>query len=288
MKLEDIKKILIVGSGTMGQQIALLFAINGYDVVMNDISDDILNKAFERLKKFAGNLERSNQYSKDVLDLAIQRIRLISDPETAAKDVDLISESVPEDPELKGKVFRMFHDFCPPETLFTTNTSSLIPSMFAESTGRPERLCALHFHDITITKVVDIMPHPGTASDIVNVLKELLEKMGQIPIMMDKEHHGYLFNNMLMAFLASALTLAQKGVAPIAEIDKAWTGIMHTFSGPFGIMDVIGLDTVWKICDYWASSRNDKQAIANANFLKTYVDAGKTGVKTGEGFYGYK
>ncbi|OQX06050.1 MAG: 3-hydroxybutyryl-CoA dehydrogenase [Desulfobacteraceae bacterium IS3] len=288
MNVEDIKNILIIGSGTMGQQIGLLFAANGYDVVLYDISDDILNNAYNRIIKLSGSMVKTGKYSKSDMENALTRIRLTTSPEKAAENADLINESAPENPELKGKIFGMFHQLCKPETVFTTNTSSLLPSMFAQASGRPERLCALHFHDVLLTNVVDVMPHPGTSPEIVELVKAFAEKNNLLPIVLNKEHSGYVFNFMFMAFLSSALTLAQREVAPISEIDNAWTGVMHTKSGPFAIMDAIGLDTVCTITTARAEKTGDKQGKANALFLKEYVNAGKLGIKSGQGFYTYK
>ena len=287
MKIQDIKRILIVGAGTMGQQIGLLCALNKYDVVMYDISKKVLEKALERIKNNTGRKLRSKQYSKNEAEDALLRIIITENEKKAAEDVDLISESVPEDPELKGKVFARFNRLCKAETIFTTNTSSLVPSTFARESGRPENLCALHFHDVAISKIVDIMPHSGTFSQTIELVKGFAEKIGQIPIVLKKEHNGYVFNNMLMALLESALSLASKGIASVEDIDRSWMGVMHTMVGPFGIMDSVGLETVWKITDYWAEKRNDDQARANAGFLKKFVNEGKIGVMSNQGFYKY-
>lgn len=288
MKIEDIKKILILGAGTMGQQIGFWFASHNYDVTIYDISEDILQTAQNRIKELSDQMVTFEKMDKkNALD-AQTRIFYTTDMEQAAKDTDFISESVPEKPELKGRIFHQFHQLCKPETIFTTNTSTLLPSMFAKATGRPERLCAFHFHDIRMTAVVDIMPHSSTDPEITNLTRALAEKVKLIPIVLKKENVGYVFNFMLSGFLSSALTLAQKEVAPIPEIYQAWVGVMNTHAGPFGIMDSIGLDTVYSVTQFWASKSNDKQALANAAFLKKYVDEGKKGVKSGEGFYQYQ
>jgi 3-hydroxybutyryl-CoA dehydrogenase len=287
VKIQDINRILIVGAGTMGQQIGLLCALNKYDVVMYDISKGILEKALERIKKNASRMVKFKQYSKNEAGDALLRIVTTVNAKKAAEDVDLISESVPEDPGLKGKIFARFNLLCKPETIFTTNTSSLIPSMFASESGRPENLCALHFHDVAISKIVDVMPHSGTSSQTIELVKGFAENIGQIPIVLKKEHHGYVFNNMLMALLESSLSLASKGIASVEDIDRSWMGVMHTMVGPFGIMDSVGLETVWKITDYWAEKRDDDQARANAGFLKKFVNEGKVGIKSNQGFYKY-
>lgn len=287
MKITDIRKILIAGAGTMGQQTALLSAINGYDVVIYDISDNILAQAVERIKKNSLRMTTLNICTRDEAEKAISRISTTTDLKDASKYADLVIESVPEDPALKGRLFGEINLYCKPETIFTTNTSSLLPSMFADKTGRPEKLCALHFHDVVISKIVDVMPHAGTSKETVELVRQFAENLGQIPIVLAKENNGYVFNNMLMSFIDSALTLASKKVAPIEDIDRSWMGVMHTPVGPFGIMDSIGLDTCWKITDFWATARSKPQAKANADFLKTYLDNGHLGIKTGQGFYKY-
>ncbi len=287
MNIEDIKTVLIVGSGNMGQQIGFQCAASGYDVIFYDVSQEMLDKAMRRVAKLAGNYIDGGRLAREEADAALGRIRMESDAQKAGESADFISESVPEDPELKAKVFAQFHKVCPPHTIFTTNTSSLVPSMFAEATGRPEKFAAFHFHDTRFSNVVDIMPHPGTSDETVALIEAFAERIGQVAILLKKENFGYVFNAMLMELLRSAQSLAANGVAEVKDVDRAWMGVMHTMVGPFGIMDSIGIDTVWKVTDYWARQLNDEQAIANADFLKKYVDTGELGVKTGKGFYTY-
>ena len=166
MKIDDIKRVLILGAGTMGQQIGLQCAMYGYDVVYYDLTQEILDKALKRVAKLGSWYVSIGRLTEEKLQHALARISATPDPAKAAQDVDFISESVPEDPELKGKIFAQFNKLCPERTIFTTNTSMLVPSMFAEATGRPEKLVALHFHDLRSTNVVDVMPHPGTAPEV--------------------------------------------------------------------------------------------------------------------------
>ena len=287
MKLEDIRKVLVVGAGTMGQQIALQVSLYGFDVCLYDIQKDILNNARRRIKDLGQKLIQDRKWTNKQIEQALGRIKFTTDPEEAAYNADFLSESVPEDPDLKSKVFAQFNELCKDEAIFTTNTSSLIPSMLAHKTGRADRFAALHFHDIRITRIVDVMPHPGTSKETLALIVDFAKAIGQDPIVLRKENHGYVFNAMLMEWLKSALTLAANGVATIEDIDKAWMGVMNSPIGPFTIMDSIGLDTVWKITDYWAKKTNDPQAKKNALFLKSYVDQGKLGIKSGEGFYFY-
>jgi 3-hydroxybutyryl-CoA dehydrogenase len=287
MKIDDIRTVLIIGSGNMGQQIGFQCAACGYDVTMYDISADMLNKAVDRMAKLSKTYIAGGRLSAEQAEAAVKRIRTTIDAADAGKNADFVSESVPEDPKIKGEVFARFNAVCPQHTIFTTNTSSLIPSMFAEATGRPDRFAAFHFHDTRVTNIVDIMPHPKTSPETVEIIKAFAGRIGQIPIMLHKENFGYVFNAMLNELLKSAQSLAANQVASVEDIDRAWMGVMNTLMGPFGIMDSIGLDTVWKITDYWAKVLKEPQQIANAAFMKIYVDRGDLGVKSGRGFYAY-
>jgi 3-hydroxybutyryl-CoA dehydrogenase len=287
MKVDDIKRVLILGAGTMGQQIGLQCALHGYDVVYYDLTQEILDKALKRVAKLGSWYVSIGLLTEDKLHDALARISATPDPAKAARDADFISESVPEDPQLKGKIFAQFNKLCPERTIFTTNTSMLVPSMFAEATGRPEKLVALHFHDTRSTNVVDVMPHQGTDPEVTRLVHDFAVSIGQIVIMIRRESNGYVFNTMLSSLFTSALTLASHNIATIEDIDRSWMGVMHTPMGPFGIMDQIGLSTVWTITDYWAKKTGDVQAQANADFLKQYVDKGHLGFKTNRGFYSY-
>lgn len=287
MKLQNIKKILLIGAGTMGQQISIPCAQHGYDVVLYDIKPEMLEKAKIRIKGLMDNLVQWGKMNAEEVEPVYNRISYCSDKVEAAKDVDLLIESVPEDPELKGQIFAEFNKLCPERTIFTTNTSTLLPSKLAHHTGRSDKFLAFHFHDITLTNIVDVMPHPETSPETILLVKEFAEAIGQWPIVMKKESGGYLFNRMLTSLFYAAQSLAANEVATPEDIDRAWMGVTHMLIGPFGMMDNIGIDTIWKISDFWAKKQKDPQGIKNTEFLKSYVDRGATGRKAGKGFYTY-
>ena len=287
MSTKKIRNVLILGAGTMGLQIGIQCAVSQFDVIIYDAFDKALEQAGQRMKKLAEDLVKHGRTDREKAGAGLLRIRFTSNPQTAGREADLISESVPEDPALKQQVFSQFNRICPDHTIFTTNSSTLVPSMIAEATGRPDRFAALHFHDCSITNVVDVMPHPGTSEKTLQTILAFCKAIDQYPIELKKEQHGYVFNTMLTELLGSALGLASKEVASPEDIDRAWMGIMKTFVGPFGIMDSVGLETVYKITDYWAGKTNDPKAKGNAAYLKTFVEKGDLGIKTGKGFYEY-
>jgi 3-hydroxybutyryl-CoA dehydrogenase len=288
MRIEDVRRVLIAGAGTMGREIGLQCALHGYDVTLYDVSQDALEATTARQDEALAGFVAEEQLTREQAQEALGRITTTVDPIEAAIEVDLLSESVPERLELKSKLFAQFNELCPPRTIFTTNTSSFVPSMFAEATGRPAQFAAFHFHHVVwVSNVVDIMPHPGTAPETVDLLRAFARRIGQIPIICQKESHGYVFNAMLNALNRAALTLVANGVASVQDVDRAWMGVMKMSIGPFGILDGVGLDTAWDITAHWAKALGDPQLRRNADFLKQYVDQGHLGAKSERGFYTY-
>jgi 3-hydroxybutyryl-CoA dehydrogenase len=288
MEIEDVRRVAIVGAGTMGQQIGFQCAGHGYDVVLYDLDPAVLEGARERIDTYARGLEAGGAITSELRESAQARITLTTDLVTAARDADLLSEAVPEDPDLKGRVLAEFDAACPPRTIFMTNTSTLVPSQFADASGRADRLLALHFHlPVWVNNLADVMPHPGTAPEVTRLVLAFARRIGQLPVQLHREHNGYVFNSMYSALNSAAITLAQQGVASIEDIDRSWMHITKARVGPLGALDAVGLDTVWTITDYWARQLGDAQLQANAAFLKEYVDRGDVGVKAGRGFYTY-
>jgi len=286
--ITDVRKVLIIGSGTMGLQIGLQCATHGYAVTLYDVDPAALESGTRRLHTYADEQLRAGVIDEATRERALAAITSTTDPATAAAEADLLSESVPEDPALKGRVLGQFNTLCPARTIFTTNTSSLLPSMFAAATGRPDRFAALHFHaPVWRSNVVDVMPHPGTSSETTELLLAFARRIGQIPIRLRKESYGYVFNAMYNAINREAITLVANGVASVEDVDRAWMGIFKMPIGPFGALDDVGLDTAWHITDFWARQLGDAQLRTNAAFLKPYLDRGRLGVKTGAGFYSY-
>lgn len=283
IKPDDIKKILIIGSGTLGLRIGLQAAISGFEVCMYDLTTETLDNARSIQRKILNSLAKANTTLATQSEVVLERISFTSDAREAATGADLVSESVTEDIAVKKAVWKQFGKLCPAHSLFTTNTSFLLPSLFAADSGRPDRFCAFHFHDVFVANVVDIMPHPGTSPWVTDLLFDIGKKLNQTPIKIQKESNGYIFNYMLMHVLTSASTLFASNVGSIQDIDRSWMGNFKMPVGPFGMLDQIGLDTAWHV-----SMNSDTSASRTfADLLKQYMDLGKLGVKTGEGFYKY-
>jgi 3-hydroxybutyryl-CoA dehydrogenase len=289
MKIEDIKHILILGSGTMGVQIGMQSAIHGYNVsifIRNPAKNDLV---WEDIQKRTDWIVNQGIITKKEADRMLKNIYTTNDPVDAAKDADLLSESIPEIPSLKREIFEKFNLLCPKRTIFTTNTSTLKPSILAESTGRPERFLAFHFNNpIFITKNTDIMGHPGTSKEVLDIVIEFSRRIGFLPIVLNNEHPGYIINTLLVGLIDRALSLVTNGVASPQQVDRSWMSTMKMGIGIFGIMDGIGLDVGWELREEYALNSGDKEARVSYEYLKTnYIDKGHLGRKTGQGFYKY-
>lgn len=283
LELKDINKVLILGAGTLGLRVGLQSAISGFETTIYDIDEKAFETAIKTHYGILKMLIRHEKLTEAQAEAAKQRLTFTTNAEEAARDADFLNESVTENLELKKKVWEQFGGLCPEKTLFTSNTSYLLPSDLAEATGRPERFCNFHFHDVFYANVVDIMPHGSTAKWIPDLLNEMGQKLWQTPVYVKKENPGYIFNYMLMALIGAAGSLKTMDVGSIEDIDRSWMGNFKMEMGPFGVLDTVGLDTAWHI----TSSQPDKKSQSFAALLKTYIDAGKLGVKTGEGFYTY-
>lgn len=283
MELSEIKNILILGSGTLGLRIGLASAINGYKVTIYDINEDSFPEAEKIQDGILYQLVKDGKLAESKIEEIKNAISWTTDAAQAATNADLVSESVTEDRDLKTKVWQQFGALCPEHTIFTTNTSYLLPSMFAEASGRPERFCALHFHDVFYANVVDIMPHPGTAPWMISLLANFGRSIEQTPVIMEKESYGYIFNSMLMAVLGAAGALVTFNITSIENVDRSWMGNFKMPMGPFGILDEIGLETAWHV----TRNNKDEKSVSFAKLLESYVSQGKLGKKTGEGFYKY-
>jgi 3-hydroxybutyryl-CoA dehydrogenase len=281
--IKDIKEILILGAGTLGLRIGLQAAISGFKVIIYDVAEDALSKAKDTQSSILKGLVKNSKLDADRMSSVQSAISWTTDLAFACKNPDLVSESVPEDLAIKKKVWQQVGALCPEKTLFTTNTSYMLSSWMAEETGRPELFCAFHFHDVFFANVVDIMPHAQTADWFPKLLEELGMVLNQTPVHVEKESPGYIFNAMLLSLLGTAGHLVTSGLCSPEDVDKSWIGNFKMEMGPFGIMDNIGLDTVWQV----TKERKDEKSRRFAAYIKNFVDSGKLGVKTGEGFYTY-
>lgn len=280
----NIQNVTVLGTGVLGSQIAYQTAFCGYPVAAYDVSDDALEAGRQRIHGLAERYERevklaANGRAQD----AVGRIGYTSDLAEAVRDADLVIEAAPELLELKRDLYARLAKVAPEKTIFATNSSTLLPSDLADYTGRPDRVLALHFaNEIWVHNIAEIMGHPRTDHRVYETVVEFARSIGMEPIEIKKEHPAYILNSLLGAWFDSSLDLVLDDIAEPEMVDKTWRIATGAPEGPFQWLDIVGLRTVYNI----QSSLPDESAQARARYIKKhYIDKGKVGRDSGEGFY---
>ena len=310
----DIKNVVVAGGGVLGSQIAFQSAYKGFNVKVWLRMESSIGRAkpkFDRVQKiylatleamktnpaaYCRGLAESPEVTPEQIDeliaqaaSAMDRIEFTLSHEEAAKDADLVIEAIAENPQEKVEFYTTMAKYLPENTIIATNSSTMLPSAFAESTGRPEKYLAMHFaNEIWRNNTAEIMGHDGTSPEAYQEVVEFAEAIGMIPLQLKKEQPGYILNSLLVPFLNSAQALLAKGVADPETIDKTWQLGTGAPIGPFRILDVVGLTTAYNIVIMNPEAKDPETLPGKiAALLKNYIDAGKTGISAGEGFYKY-
>ncbi|TWT01469.1 3-hydroxyacyl-CoA dehydrogenase [Planomicrobium sp. CPCC 101079] len=285
----DYKRITVAGSGVLGSQIAYQTAFKGFEVTVYDINDEAIARSQERIAKLKGNYKKDLGATQEEVDAAENRISFQTDLAKAAANADLVIEAIPEVEDIKMRFYKELGAVAPAHTVFATNSSTLLPSQFAEATGRPGQFLALHFaNTIWINNTAEIMMHPETDLNVFNDLVAFAKAIGMVALPLYKEQPGYILNSLLVPFLEAAELLLVKEVSDVHTIDKTWRIATGAPLGPFAILDVVGINTAYNIVQAKAAATGNPAYRKLADLLKTeYIDKGKLGKATGEGFYSY-
>ncbi len=310
----NIRNVTLIGGGVLGSQIAYQSAFKGFNVttyVRSDASVERARPKVERLhgiyiqeltaaKESGGPLSRGlvpadGKIDCDALiaaaDKAFEEFRYTTDLGEAVKNADLVIEALAEDPKEKIAFYEKLRQYLPEKTIIATNSSTLLPSMLAASTGRPAKYLALHFaNNIWKQNTAEVMGHSETDPAAYEEVAEFAEAIGMIPLKLKKEKAGYILNSMLVPFLSSAQALLVEGIADVETIDKTWTLATGAPFGPFRILDVVGITTAYNIVSNNPEAKDPNSLPGRiAKLLKEeYIDKGKLGINAGEGFYKYK
>ncbi|MFJ7664211.1 3-hydroxyacyl-CoA dehydrogenase [Lysinibacillus sp. NPDC097162] len=285
----NYQNITVAGSGVLGSQIAYQSAFKGFNVTVYDINDEALKNAQDRITKLKPLYQHDLGATQEEVDAAYARLSFKSDLEEAVANADLVIEAIPEVVKIKTEFYTNLGKVAPAKTIFATNSSTLLPSQFAEATGRPEKFLALHFaNTIWVNNTAEIMKHPGTDMKVFDEVVEFARAIGMVPLTLYKEQPGYILNSLLVPFLDAAEMLLVKEVSDPETIDKTWMIGTGAPLGPFAILDVVGINTAHNIVEAKAAATGDENMKKLSNLLKTeYIDKGKLGRATGEGFYKY-
>ncbi|WP_306361528.1 3-hydroxyacyl-CoA dehydrogenase [Nocardia sp. CC227C] len=281
----EIRKVTVLGTGVLGSQIAFQTAFSGFDVTAYDIDGEALDAARERFAKLAGIYRSDVQGGGDGrAEQTAESITLTSDLDEAVHDADLVIEAVPEVLSIKQQTYEKLGALAPERTVFATNSSTLLPSAMKDFTGRPDRFLALHFaNQVWKSNTAEVMGTTDTDPAVFRAVVDFAAAIGMVPIELHKEKAGYVLNSLLVPFLNSGMALAAGGYAEPEAVDKTWRIATGAPMGPFQILDVIGLTTPYNIL-----ANGDENGQQLAKWLKdNYIDKGKLGIATGEGFYKY-
>ena len=284
--MAEIKKVAVVGAGTMGNGIVHVFAQNGFDVVMIDVRAEALEAA---RKSIAGNLER--QIKKGTLseadrDAALARIATETELASAVADADLVIEAATESTELKFRIFEQIDAAAPAHAILASNTSSISITEIAARTKRPEKVIGMHFmNPVPVMKLVEIIRGLATSNETTAAIVALSERLGKT-VAEAQDYPGFVANRILMPMINEAVFCLMEGVATAESIDTVMKLGMNHPMGPLALADLIGLDTCLAILEVLHRGLGDDK-YRPCPLLRKYVASGKLGRKTGEGFYAY-
>ena len=284
---EEIRSVVVLGAGTMGSQIAAVSALAGYTTSLVDIQQKQLDQAREQLRQRLDRDVDKGRRDRGAVDEAWSRLALTTDRDRVAASADLVIEAAVEDLSVKRSIFADLDRVCPPHTLLVTNSSNIVSSRVADATGRPGKVCNLHFFNPALVMAcVEIVPHEGTDPETVEAASAFVESLGKTPVKLKREVPGFLANRLLNALRREALDLYEGGVADFEDIDLAAKTALGHPMGPFELMDLVGIDVVHLIRLAEYEQTGDPAALP-ARSIKEKYEAGDFGRNTGRGLYEY-
>jgi 3-hydroxybutyryl-CoA dehydrogenase len=284
--MHEIKKVVVVGAGTMGSQIALQTALSGhYEVTLVDSVPGQLERARAQNRKLLDRAVEKGRLAADAAEGALGRIADSQDLAAAAQAADLVIEAVIEDFDAKKGVFATLGEAAPPKAVLASNSSTIAISRLADVTGRPERCCNMHFfHPVTVMQLCEVVRGPKTSDGTVETAMEFVRSIDRTPVLLQKEIWGFIVNRILFAASEEAMHLLEGDYASAEDIDTAVQKGLNWPMGPFHLLDFSGLDIF-----YGAMKDRHRQGEGQdaPEVLRKLVEAGNLGRKSGKGFFEY-
>ena len=280
-----MEKIFVLGAGTMGAGIVQAFAQKGYEVVVRDIKDELVERGIAGINKGLSKQVAKGRMTEEAKEEILSRISGTTDMNLAA-DCDLVVEAAIENMKIKKEIFAELDRICKPEAILASNTSSLSITEVASATSRPDKVIGMHFFNpAPVMKLVEIIRGMATSQETFDAVKEISLAIGKEPVEV-KEAPGFVVNRILIPMINEASFILQEGIASVEDIDTAMKyGANHPM-GPLALGDLIGLDVCLAIMDVLYNETGDNKYRASS-VLRKYVRAGWLGRKTGKGFYDY-
>ena len=286
-RIENVRKILVVGAGAMGSQIGMVCALAGYDVAVQDVDEDALKKAQEQLKdRMSRNVEKG-RIEQEKVDAAFDRMTFTPDLQGAAADADYVIEAAIERLDVKREIFAELDEAAPEHAILATNSSTIVSSRVADATKRPHRVCNMHFFNpALVMKCVEVVRNPETSDATVETAVELTRRIGKSPVVLEREVSGFVANRVLGALMDEAVDLYEAGVSSFEDIDTACKTALGHPMGPFELMDFTGIDVNYHVRMDRYEETGDESMKPKKSVAEKY-EKGELGRKTGKGWYEY-
>lgn len=281
-----MKKVAVIGAGTMGNGIAHVFAQNGFEVSLVDISQAALDKGISTIDKNLDRMVKKEKISEQDKTDTLNNITAHTEMKRGLSGCDLVVEAATENTELKLNIFKQMDELTADDTILATNTSSISITKIAAVTSKPQNVIGMHFmNPVPIMKLVEVIRGYATSNDVTSRVMELSQKLGKVPTEVN-DYPGFVANRILMPMINEAIITLHEGVAGVEEIDTVMKlGMAHPM-GPLQLADFIGLDVCLSILNVMHDGFGNPK-YAPCPLLVNMVTAGKLGVKSGEGFYDY-
>lgn len=287
MANKQIQSITVIGAGQMGHQIAMLAALGGYETILHDVHENALNAAKEKLDVILTKWVQKGKLSEDRKLAAFSRLQYTTDLEKAASGADLIIEAVVEKLDVKQEVFAKLEELAPAETIFATNSSTIVNSLIASVTNRPDKFINMHFFfPPLVMDCVEVVMSDQTSEETAKLAMEVTENMNRTGVLLRKEISGFVANRILGALQREALYLYEEGIVDYKDIDLICRKALGHPIGPFELMDLSGIDVGYFVMQQRFNETGNQEDKPNA-CIEEKVNKGHLGRKTGKGWYDY-